>query len=95
MTILAITGEPEPPKPEDGWYNRYKDIDTSIYDMTTRLRKYYIEQGLTSIRQIGLKYAPLNDSRNGVGGMDNKKWIPKVEELCNKMLNENEKLMYK
>jgi len=58
------------------WYINFKDnggINKSI-EMKAGILSRYIKEGRTNIQSIGLKYAPPNDSRNGIGGMDNISW---------------------
>jgi hypothetical protein len=78
-----------------GWYiwfknenNQYSDgIEESIYDLCYRLKTFYIDEGRTTIDKIGAKFAPLNDSRNGIAGMQNSSWVPHVTQLYNIMSN--------
>jgi hypothetical protein len=72
----------------NGWYVQYDNVDQSIWDMAERLSKYYIAQGLTTIEQIGAKYAPVNDPREGMYGMSNAKWVPNVTRIYNQIMVE-------
>jgi hypothetical protein len=72
----------------NGWYVQYDNVDQSIWDMAERLSKYYIAQGLTTIEQIGAKYAPLSDPREGMYGMSNAKWVPNVTRIYNQIMAE-------
>jgi hypothetical protein len=72
----------------NGWYVQYDNVDQSIWDMAERLSKYYIAQGLTTIEQIGAKYAPLSDPREGMYGMSNAKWVFNVTRIYNQVLME-------
>jgi hypothetical protein len=72
----------------NGWYVQYDNVDQSIWDMAERLNKYYIAQGLTTIEQIGAKYAPVNDPREGMYGMSNAKWVPNVTRIYNQIMAE-------
>lgn len=68
--------------PKNGWYmdfSKHGGVDTSIKVKARILSKYYIKQGRTNIVSIGLKYAPLKDSRNGIGGMNNAQWPKNVK----------------
>ena len=48
----------------------FATLDEGIYKMAEILNKYYIRQGLTTIPQIGRKYAPLDHSSLNIH------WVP-------------------
>lgn len=67
--------------PKYGWYmdfTHHGGIDTSIH-IKAKILSRYINEGRDNITSIGLKYAPPNDSRNGIGGMNNRTWAKNVE----------------
>lgn len=63
----------------------YKSVDDSIWDMASRIKKYYIDEGKTSIEAFGAKYCPIGNNDDGT----NKHWIPTVSKYYIKMLNES------
>ena len=73
---------------KNGWYVQYDNVDQSIWDMAERLSKHYIGQGLVTIEQIGAKYAPVSDPREGMYGMSNKHWPVNVSRIYNQILME-------
>ena len=73
---------------KNGWYVQYDNVDQSIWDMAERLSKYYIGQGLVTIEQIGAKYAPVDDPREGMYGMSNKHWVGNVSRIYNNIIAE-------
>jgi hypothetical protein len=76
--------------PKYGWYIDYGNIEKGIDEMAKLIKDNYIDCGLTDISKIGRKYCPTSDKRNGMYGMDNNKWVPKVTEIYNKILKEAE-----
>lgn len=74
--------------PKSGWYQKFPTLEVGIEKMIKLLKKYYIDEGLTDIYSIGAKYAPLDDHRNGIAGMDNNKWSPNITKFYEKMLEE-------
>lgn len=73
-----------------GWYQKFPTLEKGIEKMAILIKDNYIDCGLTDISKIGRKYAPTSDKRNGMYGMDNNKWVPKVTEIYNKILKEAE-----
>lgn len=70
------------------WYmdfSKHGGVDVSINKKAEILSRYYIGDGRTNITSIGLKYAPPDDPRNGVGGMDNTKWSDNVKANYDKL----------
>lgn len=71
------------------WNNNWKTVKTfnsleeGIQYQIKNLRDEYISKGLTSISQIGAKYAPSN-AKNDPNGL-NKDWIPGVSSFYNKI----------
>lgn len=57
-------------------FYKFKTQNDGIMKMAEILRKYYLDQGLTTIEQIGAKYCPVGTNDNGY----NKYWIPKVTQ---------------
>jgi hypothetical protein len=74
--------------PKSGWYIKYPTLEQGIEDMADRLEKYYINQGLMDIHSIAAKYAPLDDSRNGKYGMDNREWPIQVTKIYNEIMED-------
>jgi hypothetical protein len=73
--------------PKSGWYidfTSHGGIDASI-TMKAKILSRYIREGRTDIVSIGRKYAPPDDPRNGIGGMDNTSWPSNVEHWYNKI----------
>lgn len=79
------------PYKKAGWYNKYDSIEESIFDMAARLEMFYIDEGRTTLEAIGAKWAPTNDKRNGIGGMDNNSWVPHVTSVYNSIVSEMQK----
>ena len=78
-----------------GWYRDYTNrggVDGSIWDMAGILSTYYIKAGKTTIADIGKKYAPPSDVRNGMYGMNNDEWPESVTTYYNTMINEAKKM---
>jgi hypothetical protein len=73
---------------KNGWYVQYDNLEQSIWDMAERLSKNYIALGLVTIEQIGAKYAPVSDPRNGMYGMDNRIWPVNVSAIYNRIVAE-------
>ena len=74
--------------PKYGWYMDFSKnggVDESIKRMAEKLSRYYISEGKKDIVSIGKKWAPPDDPRNGIGGMDNKSWPRNVETHYNKL----------
>jgi hypothetical protein len=65
----------------------YNNIDDGIWDMATRIKRYYIEEGLTTIDKFGAKYCPIGVSNDPTGL--NKHWVPAVSRNYIKLLNES------
>jgi beta-N-acetylglucosaminidase len=70
------------------WYIKYPTLEQGIDDMADRLERYYINQGLTDISSIAAKYAPLDDKRNGMYGMDNREWPKQVTKIYMEILED-------
>lgn len=74
---------------KNGWYVKYDSIEQSLFDTAERLSKYYLKEGRTTIEAIGEKYAPKDDPREGMYGMNNSKWVENVtryyEEIMKKI----------
>ncbi len=62
---------------------RFSSLDAGIDAMARNLKRGYINQGLTSIPQIGRKYAPVG-AANDPGGL-NRHWITNVTRLFNQL----------
>lgn len=80
------------PYSKKGWYNVYPSVETSIHDMAKKLKWFYIDEGRDSIDSIGAKWAPTDDPRNGIAGMDNNSWpknVKAVYEEINKFEEES------
>lgn len=76
------------------WYidfSKHGGVDKSI-EMKAEVLSRYIREGRNDIISIGLKYAPPDDSRNGIGGMDNTKWADNVKTYFDMITDEYEKL---
>ncbi|EAC2922390.1 MULTISPECIES: M23 family metallopeptidase [Listeria] len=61
----------------------FDSLDEGIAAMTKNLNKLYISQGLTTVEQIGAKYAPIgaaNDPRNL-----NANWVPAISKTIKKL----------
>lgn len=65
----------------------YNSVDDSIYDMATRIKKYYIDEGKTTLESFGAKYCPIGASNDPT--QLNKHWIPSVHKNYIKLLNES------
>lgn len=68
----------------NGSLRTFATLEEGIYTMAEILNKYYISQGLTTIPQIGKKYAPIgaeNDRRTNL----NPHWVPGVTKIVNEM----------
>ena len=61
----------------------FKKVEDSIYLMARLLKKNYIDQGLTSIEQIGRKYAPIG-AGNDPRGL-NKHWVEGVTKYMQEL----------
>jgi beta-N-acetylglucosaminidase len=61
----------------------YDSLDAGIEAMAKNLAKNYINQGLTSIPQIGKKYAP-SGAANDPNGLNNH-WVKGVTDMYNKL----------
>lgn len=71
-----------------GRYVSYPDMQTGIYEFARLIKEIYIDDGHDSLDKIQKKYAPLNDKDNGKYGMDNNAWLPNVEAIYIKILND-------
>ena len=62
---------------------RFATLEEGIHAMAKNLYKNYISQGLTTIPQIGKKYAPIgeNNDPNNI----NIYWVPTVTKIANEM----------
>lgn len=63
----------------------FKRVEDSIYFMAERLKKNYIDKGLTTVEQIGAKYAPVgakNDPRSL-----NQHWVSGVSKYMKELNN--------
>lgn len=70
------------------WYIKFPTLEEGIEQNIKLIKRFYIDEGRTDIYSIGAKYAPLDDYRNGIGGMDNSKWSPNITKFYEKMLSE-------
>ena len=68
----------------------YNSVDDGIWDMAKRIKRYYIDEGLTTIDKFGAKYCPINCS-NDDG--TNKYWVPAISRNYIKLLNESEGIL--
>lgn len=73
-----------------GWYQKFETLEDGIEELIRVLKEVYIDNGHGDINSIGNKYAPLNDTRNGIGGMDNSKWSKVVTQFYIQIKNESE-----
>lgn len=62
---------------------RFSTLAEGLQFMAQNLYKNYIRQGLTTIPQIGKKYAPIGAS-NDPNGL-NRHWVPTVTKIANEM----------
>lgn len=69
--------------PETRRLFEFDSLEEGIYFMAKNLHKNYISQGLVSIFQIGLKYAPIGAS-NDPNNL-NIHWIPNVSTIANEL----------
>lgn len=69
-------------------YMIFNSINDSIYDLAERLKRYYIDEGKVTIKQIAKKYAPINDKDNGKNGVQNESWEPSVTKIYKNMLKD-------
>lgn len=70
---------------KDGWYTNFLNIDNGIRESIILLKEDYIDKGRDTIEKIGAKWAPTNDSREGMYGMSNKNWVPNVYRIYNQI----------
>jgi len=63
----------------------YKTVEQSINEMCANVKRYYIDQGLTTIERFGAKYCPIGAS-NDPRGL-NKHWVPTVTKNYIHLLN--------
>lgn len=70
----------------NGKFLTYKSVEESIFDMGRRLKKYYIDMGLTDIESIGKKYCPIGADNDPTGL--NKHWVPRVTKIYNKLYSQ-------
>ena len=61
----------------------YGSVEESIYDMARNLRQNYLNQGKTSVAEIGAKYAPVG-AANDPTGLNNH-WTTGVSRQLNKL----------
>jgi hypothetical protein len=61
----------------------YDSVEESIFDMARNLRNNYLDQGKTTIAQIGAKYAPVG-ADNDPTGLNNH-WVKGVQNYFGKM----------
>lgn len=61
----------------------YKSVEESIFDMARNLRQNYLNQGKTTISDIGAKYAPVG-ATNDPTGLNNH-WTTGVSRQLNKL----------
>jgi len=66
----------------DGWMH-YNTVEDSINDLARQISKYYIQKGLTTIEQIGAKYAPIG-AGNDPNGLNNH-WVSGVKKFYNEV----------
>lgn len=62
---------------------RFSSLEEGLQFMAQNLHKLYISQGLTTIPQIGKKYAPIGASNDPTGL--NRHWVPTVTKIANEM----------
>lgn len=69
--------------PKSNWSKlmTFDSVDAGIDAMARNLKRNYLDQGITSIKGIGNKYAPIG-AANDPNGL-NKDWIPGVTKLYN------------
>ena len=65
---------------EKGILAKFEDVDISIVEMARILKKYYIDQGLTTIELIGSKYCPVGAENDKAYNL-NQHWVPRVTKL--------------
>ena len=70
------------------WYVKFNTLEEGIEDSIYVLKRYYLDEGRTDIVSIGLKWAPPDDPRNGIGGMDNKSWADNVSDIYEEILKD-------
>jgi hypothetical protein len=61
----------------------YDSVEESIFDMARNLRNNYLDEGKTTIAQIGAKYAPVG-AANDPTGLNNH-WVKGVQSYFDKM----------
>lgn len=61
----------------------YDSVEESIFDMARNLRNNYLDEGKTTIAQIGAKYAPVG-AANDPTGLNNH-WVKGVQSYLDKM----------
>lgn len=64
----------------------YPSLKDGIFDMARNLRKNYIDEGITSIADIGAKYAPIG-ADNDPGNL-NSYWVKGVQSYYNQLTNQ-------
>lgn len=64
-----------------GGLKSYASVEDSIMDMARNLSKNYLNKGLTTISQIGAKYAPVGASNDPTGL--NNHWVNGVSKYMN------------
>jgi hypothetical protein len=67
--------------PETDWseIKKFASLDEGIDAMARNLKEKYVDQGLTTIKQIQAKYAPINAKNDPQG--KNKDWVPGVTKF--------------
>ncbi|MEW9052662.1 MAG: glucosaminidase domain-containing protein [Neobacillus sp.] len=63
----------------------YSSVEESIFDMARNLRQNYLDQGRTTIAQIGAKYAPVG-AANDPTSLNNH-WVKGVQHYFNTLSN--------
>jgi beta-N-acetylglucosaminidase len=63
----------------------YSSVEESIFDMARNLRQNYLDQGRTTIAQIGAKYAPVG-AANDPNSLNNH-WVKGVQYYFNTISN--------
>jgi flagellum-specific peptidoglycan hydrolase FlgJ len=63
----------------------YSSVEESIFDMARNLKKNYLDQGRTTIAQIGAKYAPVG-AVNDPNSLNNH-WVKGVQHYFNTLTN--------
>lgn len=69
----------------DNRYVKYPSVSESLFDLSYRLKKVYIDHGLETLSDIGKKYAPTNDRWEGLYGMTNHGWDTRVQHYYDRI----------